>query len=223
MNVILSMLLVSFVFLSPPLLAEIVKTQLISFSTADGGTIEADLSGKGEQAIVLAHGAVFNKESWNNLAKILADNGITVLAINFRGYGKSTVGKEKNALYQDILGAIRFLHKLKSIKKVSVLGASMGGGAAAKAAIASTPGELNKLILLSPVPVQHPEKLQNNIFYIVSKNEPMFTQIKTQYEKAAKPKRLLIIEGNAHAQHIFKTDQAETITQAILDFLKKSR
>ncbi len=220
MNIILSILLISFVFLSPPLQADTVKTQSVTFSTADGGTIEADLYGNGEQAVVLAHGAIFNKESWNDLARTLAENGFTVLAINFRGFGKSTVGKEQNALYQDILGAIRFLHKRKSIKQVSVLGASMGGGAAAQAAISSLPGEIDKLILLSPTSVQHPGKIQGKTLYIASSNEAMYDQIKTQFEKVATPKQWLVIDGSAHAQHIFKTDQTAALTQAILVFLQ---
>jgi pimeloyl-ACP methyl ester carboxylesterase len=221
MNYILGILLLSFFSFTPPLQAETTKFQPVSFATADGGKIEANLSGSGEQAVVLAHGAIFNKESWNKLARTLADNDLTVLAIDFRGYGKSTPGKEQQALYQDILAAIHYLNKQKSIKNISVLGASMGGGAAAQAAITASPGEIDKLILLSPTSVRHPEKLQGNILYIVSKNEAMFAQIKAQYEKAPKPKQLLLIEGNAHAQHIFKTEQSEILTQTILIFLQK--
>jgi alpha-beta hydrolase superfamily lysophospholipase len=222
MNYILRiLLLISFVPFSPPLQSETARFQSVSFATADGGTIEANLFGKGKQAVVLAHGAIFNKESWNNLARTLADNGLTVLAIDFRGYGKSTSGKDQHALHQDILAAVRFLHKQKTIENVSVLGASMGGGAAAQAAIRATPGEIDELILLSPAPVKHPEKLQGNILYIASKNEALFAQIKAQYEKAPKPKQFLLLEGSAHAQHIFKTDQSEALTQNILIFLKQ--
>ena len=220
MNYILGILLLCFFSFTLPLQAETTKFQTVSFATADGGNIEANLSGNGEQAVVLAHGAIFNKESWNKLARTLADNDLTVLAIDFRGYGKSTPGKEQQALYQDILAAIHFLNQQKSIKKVSILGASMGGGVAAKAVITASPGDIDKLILLSPVSVQHPEKLQGNILYIVSRDEAMFAQIRAQYEKAPKPKQLLLIEGNTHAQHIFKTDQSERLTQAILMFLK---
>ena len=37
--------------------------QAISFPTQDGGRICADLYGKGDRAVVLAHGGRFNKES----------------------------------------------------------------------------------------------------------------------------------------------------------------
>src|SRR5262245_33846037 len=43
----------------------------VSFPTDDGGRIFAILSGSGEHAVVLAHGAAFNKESWAELSELL--------------------------------------------------------------------------------------------------------------------------------------------------------
>ena len=45
--------------------------QTISFPTQDGGRIYADLYGKGNRAVVLAHGGRFNKESWRDQAGAL--------------------------------------------------------------------------------------------------------------------------------------------------------
>ena len=50
----------------------------VSFPTEDGGTIYADLYGKGERAIVLAHGAKFNKESWAKQIPPLQEAGFQV-------------------------------------------------------------------------------------------------------------------------------------------------
>ena len=95
----------------------------------------------------------------------------------------------------------------------------MGGGAAAEAAIRSQPGEINKLLLLSPVPIANPEKLQGNLLFIVSKHEPLANGVREQFEKAPNPKTLVLIEGNSHAQHIFNTDQANKLKQILIDFL----
>jgi len=81
----------------------------ISFETADGARIFANLYEGGDHAVVLAHGAVFNKESWDPLAQELSAGGLRVLAIDFRGYGKSTDGRESGALHLDVLGAIKYL------------------------------------------------------------------------------------------------------------------
>ena len=36
----------------------------VSFATSDGGTVYADLYGKGDRGVALAHGGRLNKESW---------------------------------------------------------------------------------------------------------------------------------------------------------------
>src|SRR5947209_3767172 len=63
--------------------------QLVSFATQDGGLIDGHLYDKGDRGVVLAHGGRFNKESWEKQARVLAKEGFRVLAIDFRGYGKS--------------------------------------------------------------------------------------------------------------------------------------
>lgn len=205
------------VLLCLPLLVQAQPPQTVSFPTRDGGEIYANLYPAGKRSIVLAHGAIFNKESWEPLAQFLAENGLTVLAIDFRGYGKSRPGRQSRAMELDILAAIQFLKQ--SGHNVSVLGASMGGGAAARAAIAAEPGAIDKLILLSPVPVAHPEKIQGNKLFIASKDEPMASQVKAQYRLAPEPKQLQLIDGSAHAQHIFKTGHGEELRKIIVDFL----
>ena len=76
------------------------------------------------------------------------------MAIDFRGYGKSTAGAAKEARFEDILAAVRYLRGL-GVRRVAVVGASMGGGAAAEAATRA-PGDIDRLVLLSPVPIEHP-------------------------------------------------------------------
>ena len=44
-------------------------------------------------------------------------------------------------------------------------------------------------------------------------------EIRDQYERAPEPKQLVILEGSAHAQHIFNTDQGERLMREILRFL----
>ena len=64
--------------------------QTISFPTQDGGRICADLYGKSDRAVMLAHGGRFSKESWKDQARTLVSAGFGVLAIDFRGFGCST-------------------------------------------------------------------------------------------------------------------------------------
>src|SRR5580700_697154 len=72
--------------------------QSVSFTTDDGATIYADLYGTGEHGVVLAHGGQFNKESWSPQAHELMAAGFRVLAIDFRGYGKSHGPGDKDVM-----------------------------------------------------------------------------------------------------------------------------
>src|ERR1700682_1226577 len=87
-----------------------VGQQHVSFPTQDGGLIYADIYGKGDRGVVLAHGGRFNKESWEKQARTLADAGFRVVAIDFRGYGKSRGPGQADIytapLHLDVLAAV---------------------------------------------------------------------------------------------------------------------
>ena len=200
--------------------AEKVPVKDVSFPTSDNGQIHALLYGTGSHGVVLAHGAIFNKESWAKQSELLAKKGFQVLAIDFRGYGESRPGSQRSALHLDVLAAMKYL-KDNGAKRVSVVGGSMGGGAAARAAAEAKPGQIDRLILLAHSPISHPEKLTGKKLFIVSRGDGIRTSVQQQYDKAPEPKELLILEGNAHAQHIFRTSQADALQDAIVRWLSE--
>jgi pimeloyl-ACP methyl ester carboxylesterase len=224
-------------FLSALLVAGIASAQeTVSFPTEDGGVVFADLYGSGGQdrsglkGVVLAHGGRFNKESWSEQAHRLVEAGFQVLAIDFRGYGKSHGPGDADPmdapLQLDVLAAVRYLHKAGA-KTVSIVGGSMGGGAAGDASIASQPGEIDRLVFLGSAPNGPAEKLKSPSLYIVARGDasgdgPRLPGIRAQYEKAPQPKRLIILDGTAHAQYLFQTTQAERVMREILRFLSAS-
>jgi pimeloyl-ACP methyl ester carboxylesterase len=210
------------------LLARVVAAQkTVSFTTEDGGVVYADLYGEGKRGIVLAHGGRFNKESWEKQAQALATAGFRVLALDFRGYGKSRGPGQSDPmsapLHLDVLASVRYLRKTGA-KTVSVVGGSMGGGAAADASIASQPGEIDRVVLLGASPNGPAEKLKCPTLFIVARDDanadgPRLPRIRGQYEKAPEPKELIILDGSAHAQFLFQTDQGERVMREILRFL----
>jgi len=211
------------------ILAGCAGPELVSFPTRDLGIVYADLYGNGERGVVLAHGARFNKESWASQAKMLANAGFRVLAIDFRGRGRSRGGPQATARSDvrfDVLAAVRYLRQTGS-RTVSVVGASFGGWAAAQAAVEAKQGEIDRLVLLAASPIDQPERIKGRKLFIATRNDfsgrgtLRLPRIRDQYERARGAKRLVVLEGSAHAQHIFDTDQSERLMREILQFLSE--
>jgi pimeloyl-ACP methyl ester carboxylesterase len=210
-------------FLAAPSLAQ----KAVAFPTSDGGVVSADSYGAGDRGIVLAHGGRFNKGSWEKQAQAFAAAGFRVLAIDFRGYGQSRGPGQSDPmsapLHLDVLAAVGYLRK-SGAKTVSVVGASMGGGAAGDASIQSEPGEIDRLVFLGSAPNGPAEKLKGPSLFIVARDDanadgPRLPGIRAQYEKAPQPKELIIVDGSAHAQFLFQTDQGDRVMREILRFL----
>lgn len=204
----------------------------VSFPTSDGGVVYADLYGSGARAVVLAHGGQFDKESWAPQAKQLVAAGFKVLAIDFRGRGKSHGPGDANImdapLQLDVLAAVHYLEE-NGAKSISLVGGSMGGGAAGAASIDAKPGEIDRLVMLGSAPYGPAEKLHVPSLWIVARNdaegdkELRLPGIQKQFDKAPEPKKLVVLEGSAHAQFLFQTDQGERVMREILDFLSADR
>ena len=209
--------LMAFLWLTPGM-TQTSDFEEISFETADGGQIFGNLYGEASHGVVLAHGAVFDKESWDHLARRLADAGLKALAIDFRGYGKSRAGRDGRALHEDVLGAVRYLRD-NGTSEVSVIGASMGGGAAGQAAAEAGPADIDRLILLAAVANSAPEQMTGRKLFIVAEGDGLVGSVRRQYERATEPKELVVLPGNAHAQHIFNTEHAERLRTLIIDWL----
>jgi pimeloyl-ACP methyl ester carboxylesterase len=207
--------------------ADATAQKTVSFPTEDGGVVYADVYGEGNRAVVLAHGGQFNKESWGKQARTLAAAGFQVLALDFRGYGKSRGPGDSDPmdapLHLDVLAAVRYLRET-GVKSVSIVGGSMGGGAAGDASIASWPGEIDRVVFLGSAPNESADKLKSSSLFIVARDDasedgPRLPGIRAQYEKAPQPKELIILEGSAHAQFLFQTDQGDRVMREILRFL----
>ena len=203
-----------------------VAQQQVSFSTQDGGVVHADVYGSGDRGLVLAHGGRFTKESWTEQMPAFLNAGFRVLAIDFRGRGQSrgpqSKSGEEGAEY-DVLASVRYLRKTGA-KTVAIIGASFGGEAAADASIDAEPGEIDRLVLLAAWTDRPPEKIKGRKLFIVARDDAnedglRLPRIRANYEKASGPKELLILDGSAHAQFLFATDQRDRLLHEILRFL----
>jgi pimeloyl-ACP methyl ester carboxylesterase len=209
------------------MLATQVAVQTISFPTEDGGRVCADLYGQGTRAIVLAHGGRFQKESWREQAQVLAAQGFRIMAIDFRGFGCSTgpdqANFDKAPFEKDVIAAVHYL-KAHDAESVSVVGGSFGGAAAGDASIKSRPGEIDRIVFLGAAPNLPAEGLKSRSLFIVARDDrndsgPRLPGIRAQYERAPQPKELIVLDGSAHAQFLFQTDQNTRVMHEIVRFL----
>jgi esterase/lipase len=202
----------------------------VSFATQDGGVVYAHVYGTGDRGVVLAHGGRFTKESWATQAQTLATAGFRVVAIDFRGRGRSRGGPQSTSrdegVHFDVLAAVRYLHETGA-ETVSVVGASFGGGAAAQAAAAAPPGEIDRIVLLAHSAIDEPERMHGRKLFITSRGDTTgsgtlrLPGIREQYEQAPAPKELVVLDGSAHAQFIFETSESERLMREILRFLSE--
>ena len=215
------LLLILFALLAP-------AQEPVHFNAKDGWTIYGDLYGKGPRAVLLVHGGRFNKTSWTKQAQTIAKQGFTVLAIDLRGVGLSKDGppNKRNdiAMPLDLLAAIRFLQG-NGAKSVAIVGSSMGGNLAEEALRLSQPGEIDRIVFLAHGAYGPAQALKVRKLFIVARNDigpgnvPRLTRIQAQYDQAPDPKELIILDGDAHAQFLFETDQAGRLTSEMIRFL----
>ena len=108
---------------------------------------------------------------------------------------------------------------------MSVVGASMGGGAAGGASIEAEPGEIERLVFLGSDSIGRPEKMKGRKLFLIARDDRRggdslrLPRVREIYAKATEPKELIIVEGSAHAQFLFETDQGERVMREILRFL----
>jgi len=216
-------LLAGAAMLSP--VAALGAQERVSFATPDSGVVFADVYGGGPHAVVLAHGGRFDRASWAAQARALADAGFRVLALDFRGRGESRGGRAgPDSLHFDVLGAVRHLRGTGAAS-VALVGASLGGWAAAEAVLVADPDEIDRVVLLAHAPIDHPERLTGRKLFILSRGDttaagvPRLVAIRRQYERAPGPKELVVLDGTAHAQLLFRTEQGGRLLSAILRFL----
>ncbi len=111
------------------------------FQTQDGVTIVGDQYDGGSRFAILLHMMPETKESWRDFADALVKKGYTVLAIDERGHGESTMGgtldyrkfsdEEQQAKRFDVEAAFMYVQTRGAKEETTVvIGASIGANLA---------------------------------------------------------------------------------------------
>lgn len=82
--------------------------------------------------------------------------------------------------------------------------------------------------MLGAAPNKPADKLKSPSLFIVARDDtsgdgPRLPGIREQYERAPQPKKLVVLEGSAHAQYLFQTDQAERVMREIVQWLERGQ
>ncbi|RYE27972.1 MAG: alpha/beta hydrolase, partial [Sphingobacteriales bacterium] len=102
------------------------------------------------KAVLLLHGKNFNIAYWEQTIKELNKNGYRVIAVDQIGFGKSTKPKNYQYSFHQLAANTRMILDSLGIKKINVLGHSMGGMLATRFAL-MYPEMTEKLILENPI------------------------------------------------------------------------
>jgi pimeloyl-ACP methyl ester carboxylesterase len=167
-----------------------------------------------------------DQKSWFPLARKLARKGYHAMTFDFRGYGESGGEKVISEIDRDLEGAYRFLGP--KVKKVFLVGASMGGTAAIRIAAEnptagvvslSAPRAFRGLDASEAV-----QKLAVPCLFVAGEQDGYAARAAREFSKAANtPKRLLlIVQGPEHGTHLFDGPSGAKVEEAILDFLNNN-
>lgn len=133
---------------------QVPASQAGTLETADGISIAYSyLPGSSGKGVILLHMLGRSKEDYAYLAQQLNNAGLAVIAIDFRGHGKSAgdMTKFSDADYQkfvlDVKAAKQFLAQ-QGVGSVGIVGASIGANAALN--YAANDPDVKALVLLSP-------------------------------------------------------------------------
>ncbi|MBV8903839.1 MAG: hypothetical protein JOZ22_09395, partial [Acidobacteriia bacterium] len=95
---------------------------------------------------------------------------------------------------------------------------------AGDASIKAARGEIDRIVFLGAAPNLPAEKLKSRALFIVARDDAndaglRLPGIRAQYEKTPGVKELIVLDGSAHAQFLFQTDQSARVMHEILRFL----
>jgi len=119
----------------------------------NGLQINYKMAGEGEPLLIL-HGWGGSSNSWIEVQKILAKEGLKVIVLDLPGFGKSKSPplpwgvEDYNRFVSNFIGEI-------GLEKVNLMGHSFGGRIAIKFAVLH-PERLKKLILCASAGIKHP-------------------------------------------------------------------
>ena len=215
--------------------ADIAASTAVSFRSPDGVQLAGRVFGDGQVGVVLAHMFPADQTSWWAFARVLAQNGFTVLTFDFRGYcpggvaGCSEGQRDVAAMWQDVLGAVDFM-MARGLVRVMLVGASMGGTASLIAA--AQPG----VPVVAIVALSAPQSFEGltadrtvlgNVtaakLFVAGNSDPTgaATAAQAMYEESPPPKQVEIFTSSDHGTDLLTGNQSGRVQTLIIGYLEQ--
>ena len=215
--------------------ADIAASTAVSFRSPDGVKLAGRVFGDGQVGVVLAHMFPADQTSWWAFARVLAQNGFTVLTFDFRGYCPGGVARcsegqrDVAAMWQDVLGAVDFM-MARGLVRVMLVGASMGGTASLIAA--AQPG----VPVVAIVALSAPQSFEGltadravlgNVtaakLFVAGNSDPTgaATAAQAMYEESPPPKQVEIFTSSDHGTDLLTGNQSGRVQTLIMGYLEQ--
>jgi dienelactone hydrolase len=211
------------------------ESREISFRTEDNWTIYGSLrvprsaDPQGVPGVVLVHSNLSDRHIYDDLERMLAEAGLAVLNIDFRGRGKShekgyyfaLPQEERDKAYIDVRAAIDFLAMQKGVNadRLAVVGTAIGSRYALKAANSSP--RVKAFVMLAGLPDRAEiEKSSFPILFVSSLGVPPIAEAFREFYKLTRDRGSYLVEheGGALGYQIFEID--DKLQPLILRWLK---
>jgi alpha-beta hydrolase superfamily lysophospholipase len=198
----------------------------IRFTTDDGVELAGELRGEGDVGVVLAHMFPADRTSWSSFATVLGDRGFRTLAFDFRGYGDSEGEKDVPEIWRDVVAAARVLRK-DGATRVVLVGASMGGTAALRAAVQEpvdgvvTLSAPSTFMGLTAPPEILAGVMVPKLFVAADGDGTAAETAQSFYEQSPPPKRVEIVTGTEHGTDLLGGRQSELVRSLVTSFIER--
>jgi alpha/beta hydrolase fold len=191
-------------------------------------SLDAHVFGSGPTGVILAHMRPADQTSWFPFASRLARSGdFTVLTFDFRGFGASGGDKAFDRMDTDLASAYAYMRDTLRIRKVFLVGASIGGTAslvvAARVPVAgvvsiSSPAEFENMDALDAT-----RRIAAPMLFIASKDDVSALRSLDELVGAALgPKDQQVYDGNAYGTDLLEGPHASELAQRLIDFLSRN-
>ena len=163
--------------------------------------------GAGKAAAVLAHQSGASMESWHEFATALQQRGIASLSL-------------RRVTADDVTAGINYL-KAAGYADISLIGASLGGGAIMQTLSRGDWPQVRRVVMLAPASGPALMSATRDKLFLIAKADFFKSNAYAGYEEAVEPKTLLEFEGRDHGQALLEGAHGETAVSAIMEFLAR--